>query len=94
MHDLLALFNAFKRKQSNKRTFQMQVDLNSEAHKNRYLFCHSQLKHSSFLCQDADGLKVGVADLINQWVRGSEDGSRCSSPFKPAVCLNLTLNFQ
>ncbi|KAM8762370.1 uncharacterized protein AB9X84_007168 [Acanthopagrus schlegelii] len=34
--------------------------------------------------KDADGLKVGVADLINQWVRGSEDGSRCSSPFKPA----------
>lgn len=40
---------------------------------------------SSSLCQDADGLKVGVADLINQWVKGSEDGSRCSSPFKPAV---------
>lgn len=35
--------------------------------------------------QDADGLKVGVADLINQWVRGSEHGSRCSSPFTPAV---------
>ncbi|XP_040891038.1 lymphocyte-specific protein 1-like isoform X2 [Toxotes jaculatrix] len=34
--------------------------------------------------KDADGLKVGVAELINQWVRGSEDGSRCSSPFKPA----------
>ncbi|XP_039991708.1 lymphocyte-specific protein 1-like isoform X2 [Xiphias gladius] len=34
--------------------------------------------------KDADGLKVGVADLINQWVRGSEDGSRCSSPSKPA----------
>ncbi|XP_070821813.1 lymphocyte-specific protein 1-like [Chaetodon trifascialis] len=34
--------------------------------------------------KDADGLKVGVADLINQWVKGSEDGSRCSSPFKPA----------
>ncbi|KAM9367029.1 uncharacterized protein ABDE67_005992 [Symphorus nematophorus] len=34
--------------------------------------------------KDADGLKVGVANLINQWVRGSEDGSRCSSPFKPA----------
>ncbi|XP_044071243.1 non-muscle caldesmon-like isoform X2 [Siniperca chuatsi] len=35
--------------------------------------------------KDADGLKVGVADLINQWVKGSEDGSRCSSPFKPAL---------
>ncbi|KAK5874441.1 hypothetical protein PBY51_019385 [Eleginops maclovinus] len=30
--------------------------------------------------KDADGLKVGVANLINQWVKGSEDGSRCSSP--------------
>nr|XP_020443978.1 caldesmon, smooth muscle-like [Monopterus albus] len=34
--------------------------------------------------KDADGLKVGVADLINQWVRGSEDGSGCSSPTIPA----------
>ncbi|XP_042347097.1 LOW QUALITY PROTEIN: non-muscle caldesmon-like [Plectropomus leopardus] len=34
--------------------------------------------------KDADGLKVGVADLISQWVRGSEDGSRCSSPSRPA----------
>ncbi|XP_075867331.1 lymphocyte-specific protein 1-like [Nelusetta ayraudi] len=34
--------------------------------------------------KDTDGLKVGVAKLINQWVTGSEDGSRCSSPFKPA----------
>ncbi|XP_028257945.1 lymphocyte-specific protein 1-like [Parambassis ranga] len=34
--------------------------------------------------KDADGLKVGVADLISQWVRGGEDGSRCSSPSKPA----------
>ncbi|XP_028423752.1 caldesmon, smooth muscle [Perca flavescens] len=34
--------------------------------------------------KDADGLKVGVADLINQWVKGSEDGSRCSSPSRPA----------
>ncbi|XP_035538375.1 lymphocyte-specific protein 1-like isoform X2 [Morone saxatilis] len=34
--------------------------------------------------KDADGLKVGVADLINQWVKGSENGSRCSSPFKSA----------
>ncbi|XP_037652168.1 lymphocyte-specific protein 1-like isoform X2 [Sebastes umbrosus] len=33
--------------------------------------------------KDAGGLKVGVADLINQWVRGSEDGSRCSSPSRP-----------
>ncbi|KAL6113627.1 uncharacterized protein ACO6RY_11863 [Pungitius sinensis] len=34
--------------------------------------------------KDADGLKVGVANLINQWVRGSEGGSRCSSPCRPA----------
>ncbi|XP_018538788.1 lymphocyte-specific protein 1 [Lates calcarifer] len=34
--------------------------------------------------KDADSVKVGVADLINQWVRGGEDGSRCSSPSKPA----------
>ncbi|XP_008295538.1 non-muscle caldesmon-like isoform X1 [Stegastes partitus] len=34
--------------------------------------------------KDADGLKVGVADLIHQWVKGGEDGSRCSSPSKPA----------
>ncbi|KAM6943549.1 lymphocyte-specific protein 1-like [Xenentodon cancila] len=34
--------------------------------------------------KDADGLKVGVANLINQWVKGSEDGNRCSSPSKPA----------
>nr|XP_046251745.1 lymphocyte-specific protein 1-like isoform X2 [Scatophagus argus] len=34
--------------------------------------------------KDADGLKVGVADLINQWVRGSEAENRCSSPSKPA----------
>ncbi|CAJ1050019.1 lymphocyte-specific protein 1-like isoform X3 [Xyrichtys novacula] len=42
--------------------------------------------------KDADGLKVGVADLINQWVRGSEDASRCSSPFRPAVSHYLNLN--
>ncbi|MED6293079.1 hypothetical protein CHARACLAT_007133 [Characodon lateralis] len=34
--------------------------------------------------KDADGLKVGVADLINLWVKGGEDGSRSSSPSKPA----------
>uniref|UniRef100_UPI0037E78FA6 lymphocyte-specific protein 1-like isoform X2 n=1 Tax=Semicossyphus pulcher TaxID=241346 RepID=UPI0037E78FA6 len=35
--------------------------------------------------KDADGLKVGVADLINQWVKGSEDASRCSSPSRPTA---------
>uniref|UniRef100_A0A3Q2QK51 Non-muscle caldesmon-like n=1 Tax=Fundulus heteroclitus TaxID=8078 RepID=A0A3Q2QK51_FUNHE len=34
--------------------------------------------------KDADGLKVGVADLINQWVKGGDDGSRSCSPSKPA----------
>nr|XP_040017656.1 non-muscle caldesmon-like [Gasterosteus aculeatus aculeatus] len=34
--------------------------------------------------KDADGLKVGVANLINQWVGGSEGGSRCSSSCRPA----------
>ncbi|XP_030233946.1 lymphocyte-specific protein 1 isoform X5 [Gadus morhua] len=34
--------------------------------------------------KDAEGLKVGVADLINQWVKASPDGTRSSSPTKPA----------
>ncbi|XP_068434405.1 lymphocyte-specific protein 1-like [Clinocottus analis] len=34
--------------------------------------------------KETDGLRVGVANLINQWVKGSEDGSRCSSPSRPA----------
>ncbi|KAM3625337.1 uncharacterized protein V6R79_010528 [Siganus canaliculatus] len=36
--------------------------------------------------KNSDGIKVGVASLINQWVRESEDGSRCSSPSKPGEC--------
>ncbi|XP_068166596.1 lymphocyte-specific protein 1-like isoform X2 [Antennarius striatus] len=44
----------------------------------------SQSPVSGTPSKEADGLKVGVADLINQWVKGSEDGSRCSSPCKPA----------
>lgn len=48
---------------------------------------------SLVLLQDADSLKVGVAELINQWVRGSDDGSRCSSPFKPAVSPSSTCGF-
>ncbi|CAL8403709.1 unnamed protein product [Boreogadus saida] len=36
------------------------------------------------LSKDAEGLKVGVADLINQWVKASPDGTRSSSPTKPA----------
>ncbi|XP_024909366.1 lymphocyte-specific protein 1-like [Cynoglossus semilaevis] len=34
--------------------------------------------------QDADGIKVGVSDLINQWMKGGEDGNTCISPSKPA----------
>ncbi|XP_062245337.1 non-muscle caldesmon [Platichthys flesus] len=30
-------------------------------------------------CKDTDGLKVGVANLITQWVKGPSDGSRQSS---------------
>ncbi|KAG7270083.1 hypothetical protein CRUP_020352 [Coryphaenoides rupestris] len=29
-------------------------------------------------------IKVGVADLINQWVKGSQDGTRSKFPTKPA----------
>ncbi|KAK0141247.1 Caldesmon [Merluccius polli] len=38
----------------------------------------------NYAIKDAEGLKVGVADLINQWVKGSPDGTRSSSPTKPA----------
>lgn len=31
-----------------------------------------------FLNQDTEGLKVGVANLITQWVKGPADGSRHS----------------
>ncbi|XP_042266918.1 non-muscle caldesmon isoform X2 [Thunnus maccoyii] len=34
-------------------------------------------------CKDTEGLKVGVASLITQWVKGPTDGSR-QSPAKPA----------
>lgn len=44
------------------------------------------------LFQDADGLKVGVADLIHQWVKGGEDGSRSNSPSKAAVSLVFNLS--
>ncbi|GLD72092.1 lymphocyte-specific protein 1-like isoform X2, partial [Lates japonicus] len=44
----------------------------------------NQNANSVTASKDADSVKVGVADLINQWVRGGEDGSRCSSPSKPA----------
>ncbi|KAG2462485.1 LSP1 protein, partial [Polypterus senegalus] len=35
-------------------------------------------------CKETEGLKVGVADLITQWVKGNPDCSSKSSPSKPA----------
>lgn len=37
--------------------------------------------------QDAESLKVGVADMITQWVKGNPDGTSRSSPSRPAVSL-------
>nr|XP_015193718.1 PREDICTED: non-muscle caldesmon-like isoform X1 [Lepisosteus oculatus] len=34
--------------------------------------------------KDTEGLKVGVADLITQWVKGTDDCSTKNSPSKPA----------
>ncbi|KAI4894578.1 hypothetical protein NFI96_018806 [Prochilodus magdalenae] len=34
--------------------------------------------------EDTDGLKVGVADLITQWVKASPEGSNKNSPSKPS----------
>ncbi|XP_039988945.1 non-muscle caldesmon isoform X2 [Xiphias gladius] len=42
----------------------------------------SQSPAKAATCKDADGLKVGVASLITQWVKGPSDGSR-QSPCKP-----------
>lgn len=48
------------------------------------------INHSSSSCfsfclhQDTEGLKVGVASLITQWVKGPADGGRQSAG-KPAV---------
>ncbi|KAG9334380.1 hypothetical protein JZ751_008129 [Albula glossodonta] len=41
---------------------------------------------------DAEGLKVGVADLITQWVKGSSDGSNRNSPAKPAYSYSCCLH--
>ncbi|XP_048401212.1 non-muscle caldesmon isoform X3 [Stegostoma tigrinum] len=35
-------------------------------------------------CKDTDGLKVGVCDLINQWVSKNPESNSRSSPSKPA----------
>ncbi|XP_051885137.1 non-muscle caldesmon isoform X3 [Pristis pectinata] len=35
-------------------------------------------------CKDTDGLKIGVCDLINQWVSKNPESSVKSSPSKPA----------
>ncbi|KAM9352179.1 uncharacterized protein lsp1a [Symphorus nematophorus] len=42
----------------------------------------SQSPTKGATCKDTEGLKVGVADLITQWVKGPSDGSR-QSPCKP-----------
>ncbi|XP_062847117.1 non-muscle caldesmon isoform X2 [Trichomycterus rosablanca] len=34
--------------------------------------------------KDTEGIKVGVADLITQWVKGSSDGSSRHSPSRPS----------
>uniref|UniRef100_A0A4W5N166 Lymphocyte specific protein 1 a n=1 Tax=Hucho hucho TaxID=62062 RepID=A0A4W5N166_9TELE len=34
--------------------------------------------------KDAESLKVGVADMITQWVKGNPDGTSRSSPSRPA----------
>ncbi|KAJ7998042.1 hypothetical protein DPEC_G00218440 [Dallia pectoralis] len=34
--------------------------------------------------KDAEGLKVGVADLITQWVKGTPEGTNRNSPTRPA----------
>uniref|UniRef100_A0A8C7HUB5 Non-muscle caldesmon n=1 Tax=Oncorhynchus kisutch TaxID=8019 RepID=A0A8C7HUB5_ONCKI len=34
--------------------------------------------------KNAEGLKVGVADLITQWVKGNPDGTSRNSPLRPA----------
>ncbi|XP_005748811.1 non-muscle caldesmon [Pundamilia nyererei] len=36
----------------------------------------SQSPSKGATCKDTEGLKVGVANLINQWVKGPSDGSR------------------
>lgn len=43
----------------------------------------SPSKDYSSLSQDTEGLKVGVADLITQWVKGNPDGICRSSNSKP-----------
>lgn len=40
------------------------------------------------LIQDTEGMKVGVADLINQWVKGNSDVS-CKSPSSTTVSPSL-----
>ncbi|MGH0122621.1 UNVERIFIED_CONTAM: hypothetical protein FKN15_029050 [Acipenser sinensis] len=35
-------------------------------------------------CKDTEGLKVGVSDLITQWVKGTPDSSSKNTPSKPS----------
>ncbi|XP_047451419.1 non-muscle caldesmon [Mugil cephalus] len=44
----------------------------------------SQSPSKGASCKDTEGLKVGVASLITQWVKGPSDGSSRQSPCRPA----------
>lgn len=50
------------------------------------------LSHLSVTQQDAESLKVGVASLINQWVKGPSDGGSRQSPCRGAVSKEFTAN--
>ncbi|XP_041705479.1 non-muscle caldesmon isoform X2 [Coregonus clupeaformis] len=41
-------------------------------------------QYTTAIEQDAESLKVGVADMITQWVKGNPDGTSSSSPSRPA----------
>lgn len=44
----------------------------------------SQSQSKAAACKDAEGLKVGVANLITQWVKVPSDGNSRQSPCRPA----------
>ncbi|KAM9861081.1 uncharacterized protein ACBR49_003209 [Aulostomus maculatus] len=43
-----------------------------------------RLQQYTHAVEDADSLTIGAPDLINQWVRGREEGSGSRTPSKPA----------
>ncbi|XP_036808130.1 non-muscle caldesmon isoform X5 [Oncorhynchus mykiss] len=43
-----------------------------------------RLEQYTHAIENAEGLKVGVADLITQWVKGNPDGTSRNSPPRPA----------